>query len=399
MGKICWSQSVVQVDAMSSIPQLFTNDDIYAEAEPLKESNVPFPGAKVLFLKGSKTLEYGGKLPEIQIAYETYGTLSGAGDNVILLLPAFSAHSHACSTVENPERGWWESMVGPGMAIDTDRFFVVCPSLLGSCYGTTGPPSLHPQTERPFAANFPTITIRDIVDVHVMLLDHLGIEQVEAVVGGSMGAMQVVEMAVRYPHRMRRFVNISGTAHTRPYTAAVRHLGRRAIMFDPAYKNGNYGNVMPIAGLRLAREIGTLFYRGKDEFNMRFDQDPLRAPGLNEITFDVQSYLNHQGNKVVLHFDPNSYLFMSLSMDLHDIRRGFESEAEAYAQIQAEALTIGVVEDNLIPIHEQRDIHDSILRAGGKSAWVEVSSRIGHDAFLGDTKKFTPLVKSFLESS
>ncbi len=380
---------------MSGIPQLL-NQNIFAE--PMKEANPVLPGAEVFYLDGPISLVYGGSLSEMQIAYETFGTLSEAKDNVVLLCPAFSANSHVRSTEANPSRGWWESIVGPGLSIDTDKYFVVCASLLGSCYGTTGPASINPQTEAPYATKFPVVTIRDIMEGHARVLDHLEIDQVHAVVGGSMGAMQVLEFAIRYPQRLKRFINISGTAHTRPYTAAVRHLGRRAIMFDPAYNEGNYGRVLPIAGLRLAREIGTLFYRSREEFNERFDQDPLRSPGLEEIVFDVQSYLNHQGNKVVVHFDPNSYLYMSMSMDLHDVGRGFASRDEAFSQIQAEALTIGVKEDNLITVDEQHDIHESILRNGGRSHWMEISSRIGHDAFLVETDLISPAIKEFLES-
>lgn len=378
---------------MSGVPQLLKKEIV---TRPLKEANSSFPGAKIMTIKEPVSLSYGGSLSDIRVAYETYGALSENRDNVILLCPAFSAHSHACSTPENPDRGWWEKMVGPGLAIDTDRFLVVCASLLGSCYGTTGPTSIHPQTGAAYASKFPIVTIRDMVDMHIRLLDHLEIDQVHAVIGGSMGAMQVVDMAIRHPHRMRRFINISGTGYTRPYTAAVRHLGRRAIMFDPAFNEGNYGSVMPVAGLRLAREIGTLFYRSREEFNERFTQDPLRAPSFDEAVFDVQSYLNHQGNKIVLHFDPNSYLYLSMAMDLHDVRRGFASPEEAFSQIQAEALTMGVKEDNLITVDEQRDIHDMICKTGGRSTWMEISSRVGHDAFLAEEQRLTPIFQEFL---
>lgn len=354
------------------------------------------PGAQLLHIKEPFRFEFGGELPELHVAYETLGTLSEAKDNAIFICPAFSAHSHVRSHEGDPTPGWWERMVGPGLAFDTNKFFIICASLIGSCYGTTGPTCIDPRTGQPYGATFPVFTTRDMIRVHQMVVDHFGIETLYAVVGGSLGGMQVLEWAIQQPQKIQRCVTISATDHTRPYSAAIRHIGRRAIMLDPEYKDGNYGDQWPVRGLRLARELGTLFYRSRGEFNARFNWKPLRNPSLHDITFDVQSYLNHQGNKIINRFDPNSYLFLSLALDLHDVTRGFPSSEEAYEQIQAEVLVMGVKEDHLIPVDEQKLLYLVLSDAGVTSHWREVSSPIGHDAFLVEFDLLTPIFRNFL---
>ncbi|MEZ6195667.1 MAG: homoserine O-acetyltransferase [Planctomycetota bacterium] len=342
-------------------------------------------------------LEFGEVLPSVEIAYETWGTLAPGRDNAIFILPAFSAHCHAASSAADPRPGWWEHMVGPGCALDTDRFFVVCASLLGGCHGTTGPRSLVPGTDRPYRGSFPVVTIRDMVATHLRLADALGIERIHAAVGSSMGAMQALEMAVIAPDRIARIAAISGTAYTRPATAAIRHLGRKAIMADPAWRNGDYEDAGPLDGLRLARELGTVFYRSSEEFNERFDHAPIRRPDLRGVTFDVQSYLDHQGRKATTAFDANSYLLMSMAMDLHDLARGRGSLEEALTAVRARCLVGGVPEDRLIPLSEQEQIRRALEEVGARHAWFSVSSPVGHDAFLVETEPFTRALKPFLE--
>ncbi len=343
-------------------------------------------------------LEYGGRLRQIQIEYETWGRLSAKRDNAILICPAFSATSHARSHEGNPEPGWWEGMIGPGMAFDTSQYFVVCSSLLGGWAGTTGPLSPDPETGRPYAGNFPTITIRDLIDVQVRLLDHLGLEKVEAAAGGSLGAMETMDLAVRYASRVQRVFALSGTEKTRPYTATIRHVGRRAIMLDPAFQGGFYGDQIPRQGLKLAREIGTIFYRSRMDFNTRFSCEPLDVPTLRGISFDFQSYLDHMGNKILARFDANSYLRLSMAMDLHDISRGLESMDEAVQRITARVFVMGVQQDPLIPIDEQREFHERLLKHGKCSEWHCLSSRFGHDAFLKEFDWLTPRVRAFLQA-
>ena len=215
------------------------------------------PAAQVQTVDHEFAFEYGGAIPRLEIAFESFGSLNSARDNLVLVLPAFSAHCHIRSSAADPSPGWWEKMVGPGLAIDTDRFFVVCSSNLGGCHGTSGPRSTDPRTGQDYGAHFPLVGIGDLVRAHLALLDALGINAAHAVIGGSMGAMQALESGLRHPGRTRRVIAVSGTDHTRPATAAIRHLGRKAIMLDPDFKGGHYGENLPRRGLGLARELGT----------------------------------------------------------------------------------------------------------------------------------------------
>lgn len=364
-------------------------------------------GAELFVDASPLDLEYGGHLPRLEVAYETWGRLSNRRDNAILICPAFSGHSHVASHSGDPSPGWWEGIVGPGKAIDTDRFFVVCTSLIGGSYGSTGPKSIDPTTGKPYLGAFPVVTVRDIVAAQVRLLDHLGIDCLYAAVGGSMGGMETVELALRYPDRARRIFSASATDRTRPYTAAIRHLGRQAILLDPGFQGGFYGSDGkgedgeggadgPRGGLALAREIGTLFYRSRDELNQRFGWQPLRAPSREGVTFDVQSYLRHQGNKIQGSFDANAYLTLSLAMDLHDIWRGYPSREVALEPVGAELMIVGVDEDRLIPVDEQEWLHHALITAGKRSHWRPISSHVGHDTFLVDVDQMTDLLRELL---
>lgn len=354
-------------------------------------------GADLVVDRAPLELEFGAVLPEIAIEYETWGRLSPARDNAILVCPAFSAHSHANSCARDPRPGWWEGMIGAGRAFDTGRFFMICPSLLGGSYGTTGPKAIDPATGEAYRGGFPAISVRDVVSVHARLLDHLGIERLYAAAGGSLGAMETLELAIRHPGRVERVISISGTFATRPYTAAIRHISRRSIMLDPAYKDGYYAGNGPADGLRLAREMGTLFYRSREEFNERFPWGPIHPPSRRGITFDVQSYLDHQGSKIIGTFDVNSFLTLSLAMDLHDVFRGFASRQEALAPVDAEFLIAGVREDRLIPIDEQEEVHATLAAHGKACTWRPLASRVGHDAFLAEISMMNELLGAFLE--
>ncbi len=347
-------------------------------------------------LERRMTLEMGGVLPRVGVVYETWGTMSPDRDNVILICPAFSAHSHANSSPRDPSPGWWEGMIGPGKAFDTDRFFMVCSSLIGGSFGTTGPPSINPETGKPYANHFPVVTIRDIVEVQVKLLDHLGIDRLYAAAGGSLGAMETLELGVRHPGRCQRIIAIAGTDFTRPYTAAVRHIGRRALMLDPAYNGGDCEGGAPTEGLRLAREIGTLFYRSREEFNRRFAHTPINPPSREGISFDVQSYLDHQGQKAVGRFDVHGYMTLSLAMDLQDVWRGFESRSAALATCDATFYIVAVEEDRLIGSDEQEALHRTLIEHGVDSHWMPISSLVGHDAFLVEIERMNELIKPFL---
>ncbi|MEM8997035.1 MAG: homoserine O-acetyltransferase [Acidobacteriota bacterium] len=348
-------------------------------------------GARLFIDENPLELEYGGHFPRLEIAYETWGRLSQRRDNAILVAPAFSGHSHAAAHDGDPSPGWWEGMIGPKLAFDTDKYFVICSSLLGASFGTTGPRTLDPDGQA-WGHRFPVVSIQDISDVQMRLVDHLGIERLHAVAGGSMGGMISLDLGIRYPERVERVLSASATDRTRPYTAAIRHLGRRAIMLDPGYGTPDG----PSSGLALAREIGTLFYRSRDEFNQRFRWQPLQTPQFGEVTFDVQSYLRHQGTKILGSFDANAYMTLSMAMDLHDIWRNFPSREAALEPVEAEFLIIGVDADRLIPIDEQEWLHHALLTAGKRSHWRPISSHIGHDTFLVDLDHMTKLTRELL---
>lgn len=354
------------------------------------------PAAELLVVRDPLPLENGGRLEEVRLAWETWGEPNAARDNAVLVCPAFSAHCHANSGPRDPSPGWWEGMIGPGRAFDTERYWVICPALLGGTSGTTGPLDPEPVTGTPWRSKFPVVTVRDIVRLHVRLLDHLEISRLHAVAGGSLGAMQALELAVSHPGRVGRVLAASGTDRTRPYTAAIRHIGRRAIMLDPEFRGGEYTGDGPVEGLKLARELGTLFYRSREEFNARFPWDPIRRPRRDGLTFDVQSYLDHQGNKARGRFDANSYLTMSMAMDLHNVWRHVADRTEALERIDADFLVIGVHEDRLIPVDEQKDFHRILVESGLRSQWRPVSSRIGHDAFLVELDMMTELFREVL---
>jgi len=349
-----------------------------------------FAAAVKILDRNPFTLQNGAILPQLEISYETWGVLSPERDNVVLVCPAFSAHCHANSHSADPEPGWWEGMIGPGCAFDTERFFVVCPSLLGGACGTTGPRSIDPETGQVYGDSFPIVSVRDIVDVHMKLLNHLGIERLFAACGGSLGAMQTMELAIRYPTRVDRAVAISGTDYTRPYTAAIRHLGRRAIQLGRSDDGGRTED-----GLRLAREIGTLFYRSRREFNGRFSSKKRTEPSLEGLTFEVQEYLDYQGKKAVAKFDVDSYLTLSMAMDLQDVWNGFRSRRDALETVTAEFLIVGAEQDCLIPIDEQHGFHQALVAAGKRSSWRVLASNIGHDAFLAEVQHVGQLINEF----
>lgn len=266
--------------------------------------------------------DYGGVLPELDIAYETWGELNEKKDNAILIQTGLSGSSHAKSHGKNVQPGWWEKFIGPGLSIDTNKYFVICTNVIGGCYGSTGPSSIDPSDGERYATRFPILTIFDMVRAQFLLLDHLGINKLHASVGSSMGGMQSLASAWLYPDRVSRLISISACARSHPYSIALRHTQRQVLMADPNWNKGFYYNsIPPHVGMKLAREIATISYRSGPEWEQRFgrkrqfeEQSPALCPD-----FLIETYLDHQGERFCLQYDPNSLLYISKAMDIFDM--------------------------------------------------------------------------------
>ncbi len=353
----------------------------------------------MLFGVGSSglDLEGGGHLPEVTVAYETWGVLDADRANAVLVLHALTLDSHAVGPAGpgHPTAGWWEGMIGPGAPIDTDRYFVVCPNVLGGCQGTTGPASVAPDGVA-WGSRFPLVTIRDQVSVEAALADHLGIDCWSGVVGGSMGGMRVLEWCVGHPDRVSRAVVLAVGAMATAGQIALCSLQIRAITSDPAYAGGDYyaTGARPSDGLALARGIGQYSYRTDLEFESRFgrtaqeEEDPLKGG-----RFAMESYLEYHGAKLARRFDPNSYIVLSEAMNHHDVGRDRNGVARALAGIRAEVAVAGIASDRLYPLGLQYQL--ARLIPGGRPVTV-IESPFGHDGFLLETDHVGAVVASLL---
>lgn len=362
-------------------------------------------GYNLLHYDKEFALRKGGSLPQLRIAYEHWGTLNAQRNNAILLQCGMSASSHAASHSKNPSTGWWEDYIGPGKPLDTNLFFVICTNNLGGCYGTTGPSSKDADGKR-WGSRFPRFEVADQVAAQMLLMDHLGIDRLHACVGSSLGGMQSLCAAALFPERVAKFVSISACAKSFPGSMAFRHAQRQAIMADPMWRGGDYyDGPLPEAGLKLARQLGTITYRSGQEWQERFGQARKGAPfytmGL-EHEFEIEHYLAHQGKKWVGNYDPNSMLWISKAMD------GFTMEANnsdgrpdlitGLKDAMQPALVIGVQHDVLFPVWQQKEIADSLRAAGNKRVvYYELDSVFGHDSFLLDAVSIGPAVKGHLE--
>jgi homoserine O-acetyltransferase len=345
-------------------------------------------------------------LKEVTTCYEVYGELNAAGDNAILIEHGLTGSSHAAGRYRMESRtvGYWEPLIGPGKALDTNRYCIIAPNALGGCRGTTGPASLDPDTNRPFALTFPVVTVRDMVCVQKRLLDHLGITRLQLVIGGSMGGMQALEWAVTYPDMVAAICPVASCARASAQLIAFDECMRRAIMLDPDWNRGDYyGHQTPGKGLALARMIGTITYLSNPLMERMFGRKPamLETPWEHDLhaRFDVERYLHEEGEKLVDRFDANSYLYVTRAIDLHDISRGYGSLEEAYSRIQARSLLIAIRGDILFYPHEIRDMHASLQRLGKDSAYWEMDSDYGHDAFLVEQEKMIEPLGEFLSNA
>ena len=344
-------------------------------------------------LAGRFALESGAVLDGVEIGYETYGTPDVRGTNTVLVCHALTGNQHvAGSDPRTGKPGWWPKMVGPGRPIDPERHFVVCANVLGGCSGTTGPTSLGPATAEPYAMTFPVITIRDMVRMQAALLDFLGVEQLLAVVGGSMGGMQALDWAVAYPARVRAVVAIASAARHSAQNIAFHEVGRQAIMADPAWCHGKYPTGSPpAAGLAVARMAAHITYLSQEGLTEKFGrrlQDRAAVSFGFDADFQVESYLRHQGLTFVERFDANSYLYITRAMDYFDLAAPHDgSLAAAFAGTKTRFALISFTSDWLYPTAESRRIVRALNAAGAAVSFVELDSPYGHDAFLLDTPR------------
>jgi len=349
-------------------------------------------------------LEGGNSLHQLDLAYETWGTLNESASNAVLVCHALTGDSHATGRAElgHPVAGWWQALIGPGLAVNTDQLFVVCANVLGGCQGSTGPASIDPDTKAPYGSKFPVVTIRDMVRTQASLADVLGISKWRCILGGSMGGMQALEWAVMYPDRVGSMVLASSTTEASAQQIAWSHVGRSAIEADPEFYGGDYyesgAGHGPHRGLAVARMAAQVTYRTEQVFSQRFGRrSELPVSFSLDHRFDVESYLEYQGEKLVDRFDANSYLRLNRAMDLHDVGRGRSGVRAALARVEAPALVASVRSDTLYPPEQQRYLHQGLLDAGNESRWLDINSPHGHDGFLIETALLSSPIAEFIE--
>jgi homoserine O-acetyltransferase/O-succinyltransferase len=344
----------------------------------------------------------GGQLHGARVSYETWGKLNEARDNAILLFTGLSPSAHAASSPEDPSEGWWEGMVGPGLAIDSNRYFVVCVNSLGSCFGSTGPASINPATGTAYRLAFPDLSVEDIARAGNETLRSLKIERANTVIGPSLGGMVVLAHAAQFPGATRRLVSISGSAAASPFAIALRSIQREAILRDPDWRGGAYTDEQPPAtGMRIARKLGMMTYRSAHEWRERFGRQPATEHTPQEGPFGpefaIQSYLEAHARKFVRAFDPNCYLYLSRAMDRFDLAAHGGSHIAALTRSRVEkALVIGVESDMLFAIDEQERLAKSFEQAGAVTSFAPLDCIEGHDSFLIDLERFGNEIRTFL---
>lgn len=352
-------------------------------------------------------LESGAKLGPVTIAYETYGQLSADRNNVVLITHAFSGDSHVAGYLavnkEDAKPGWWDSMVGPGKGIDTDTYFVICSNILGSCMGSTGPASLNPKTDKPYGLDFPMVTIGDMVDAQKALIDHLQINSLLAVIGGSVGGMQVLEWCIRYPDMVRSAVPLATTMRHSALAIAFNEVARQAIMADPNWNQGNYyGRKGPDLGLAIARMIGHVTYLSDEAMRRKFGrrlQDKRDFSFGFDADFQVESYLRYQGSKFVRRFDANALLYITKAADYFDLVDNLTTR-ESIRDLSAAAikfLVISYTSDWLYPTYQARELVQALKRCGQDVSFCEIAADCGHDAFLIPDERLSNLIRGFLK--
>lgn len=359
-----------------------------------------FVETKYVTLDKTIELDCGKSLENVTVAYETYGNLNENADNAILIMHALTGDAHACGYHKGDEKaGWWDNMIGSGKAFDTDKYFVICSNILGGCKGTTGPNSINPKTGKEWGLDFPVITIEDTVKVQKELIDRLGIKKL-TVAGGSMGGMQVLEWAIKYPEMVTNSIIIASSARLSAQNIAFNAVGRNAILSDPNFNDGNYyGKELPEKGLAIARMIGHITYLSDDAMHNKFArklQDKDKPNFDFNIEFQVESYLEHQGQTFVNRFDANSYLYITRACDYFDIAQKYSSLEKAFEKSNSKFLIICFSSDWLFPPKQSKEIVNALMKTGKDVSFLEIQSPAGHDAFLLEFEAQTKVIKSFL---
>lgn len=351
-------------------------------------------------------LDAGVDLSPFQVAYQTYGTLNAAHSNAVLLCHALTGDQHVANVHPlTGKPGWWEVMVGPGLPIDTDRYFVICPNVIGGCMGSSGPSSTNPQTGAPWGLDFPVITIRDMVRAQAMLLDHLGIERLFSVAGGSMGGMQVLQWCASYPERVFSALPIAASTRHSAQNIAFHEVGRQAVMADPEWRQGRYliENTEPRRGLAVARMGAHITYLSDVALHRKFGrkfQDRTNPTFSFDADFEVENYLRHQGSTFVERFDANSYLYLTRAMDYFDLAADYGGIlANAFKGTKTRFCVISFTSDWLFPTSESRAVVHALNAGGARVSFAEIETDKGHDAFLLDEPEFFAIVRGFLESA
>jgi homoserine O-acetyltransferase/O-succinyltransferase len=354
-------------------------------------------------------LDNGEKISKVRVAYQTYGELNSEGTNAILICHALTGNSHAAGILNKEESdlnsepdllkkyskmfkgkpGWWDPVIGSGKVFDTNKYFVICPNILGSCYGTTGPVSINQDSKKPFQADFPSITVRDIVTLQKVLIDYLGVNKIQAVAGGSLGGMQALEWGIMYPNVVESIIPIGASAKHSAWAIGLGEAERLAIKNDPDWQNGFYAK-QPAKGLSLARQIAIISYRSFASFEEKFGREKIK----DSETFQVMNYLNYQGKKLVERFDANTYLLLAEVMDRHDIGLNRDKVENVLRGIKPKTLAIGISSDILYPTVEQKFLVKHIPNA----KYAEINSHHGHDAFLIEFDQLNKIIGEFLRS-
>ena len=366
--------------------------------------------ANVVKVADSFEFKRGGKLPNITMAYETWGKLNSAKSNVVVVLTGLSASSHIASSLSDKSAGWWESMVGKNKPINTEEFHVICINTLGSCFGSTSPVTINEKTKKPYRLTFPELTVEDMARGSYLLLKNLGIDRVKYLIGPSLGGMQALALSSLYNNIVENIILISTATQAHPYAIAIRSLQREVIRKDPLWNNGFYDyDKPPLNGVRIARKIGMTSYRSPREWIQRFGRKRTSEDKLNQNTFgvdntnfeyEIESYLEHHAIKFQKLFDANCYLYLSRAMDWFDLADHGNSTQEVFSRFKIEnALVVSVKSDTLFPPQQQKEIAEGLSQSGTKVEYKELKSIQGHDSFLVDIDTFGKEISKFMKQS